>query len=46
MYSVEASNMSAHCSKLVTANKFSTRMTVIAGKIEEVCVNFDDVMMM
>jgi SAM-dependent methyltransferase len=36
VYAVEASNMSAHCSKLVKANNFSDRMTVIAGKIEEI----------
>ena len=30
--------MSSHCSKLVKANKFSDRMIVIAGKIEEVGV--------
>ena len=45
MYAVEASNMSAFCAKLVKANRFSDRMTVIAGKIEEVGI-IDDVMMM
>ena len=45
VYAVEASNMSAHCARLVQANKLSDRMKVIAGKIEEVC-NVSDVMMM
>ena len=36
VYAVEASNMAAHCAKLVQANKYSDRMKVIPGKIEEV----------
>ena len=38
VYSVEASNMSKHCSQLAKANKFEDRMAVIAAKIEEVCI--------
>ena len=36
VYAVEASNMAVHCQRLVRENQFSDRMTVIAGKVEEV----------
>ena len=36
MYAIEASSMAVHCQRLVKDNNFSDRMTVIAGKVEEV----------
>ena len=30
--------MSVHCQQLIKDNNLSNKMTVIAGKIEEVCV--------
>ncbi len=38
MYAVEASSMAVHCAKLVSANGLSDKVTVIAGKVEEVGV--------
>ena len=39
VYAVEASGMSVHCAALVKANGLSDRITVLAGKVEEVCVH-------
>lgn len=36
VYAVEASNMAQYAQQLVTANNLSERITVIAGKIEEI----------
>lgn len=36
VYAIEASNMAAHCQKLVKDNHYSKKMTVITGKVEEV----------
>lgn len=36
VYAVEASNMALHAQQLVTANNLHDRITVIAGKIEEI----------
>ena len=36
VYCVEASSMSVHCQQLIKDNNLSDKMTVIAGKMEEV----------
>ena len=36
VYAVEGSNIAVHCARLVKANGLSDKITVIAGKIEEV----------
>ena len=36
VYAVEASSTAVHCARLVKANGFSDKITVIAGKVEEV----------
>ena len=38
VYAVEASSMAVHCARLVSANRLSDKITVIAGKVEEVGV--------
>ena len=38
MYAVDASNITAHCQQLVNSNGLANRITVINGKMEEVCV--------
>ena len=38
VYAIEASSMAVHCAKLVSANRLSDKVTVIAGKVEEVGV--------
>ena len=36
VYAIEASNMAVHCQKLVRENMKEDKITVIAGKVEEV----------
>ena len=38
VYAVDASNITAHCQQLVNSNGLANRITVINGKMEEVCV--------
>lgn len=40
VYAIEASNMALHCKKLVKENHFADKMTVIAGKVEEVSMKY------
>ena len=37
VYAVEASNMAIYCKKLVANNKLDHIITVMEGKVEEVC---------
>ena len=37
MYAVEASTMAMHCKELVASNRLADKVTVLSGKIEEVC---------
>ena len=38
VYAIEASSMAVHCARLVSANRLADKITVIAGKVEEVGV--------
>ena len=38
VYAVDASEMATHCRKLVNSNGLADRITVIRGKLEEVCI--------
>ncbi|KAI1718379.1 ribosomal protein l11 methyltransferase (PrmA) domain-containing protein [Ditylenchus destructor] len=38
VYAVEASSMAAHCQELVRTNNLSSKVIVVAGKIEEVSI--------
>ncbi len=37
VYAVEASNMASYCKTLVASNNLDNIITVVEGKIEEVC---------
>ncbi len=39
VYAVEASSMAVHCQRLMQANNLTKKVTVIAGKIEEVHID-------
>ena len=39
VYAVDASEMSTHCRKLMNSNGLANRITIIRGKIEEVCIS-------
>ena len=37
VYAVDASDITTHCQQLVNSNGLTNRITVIKGKMEEVC---------
>ena len=38
VYAVDASDITTHCQQLVNSNGLTNQITVIKGKIEEVCI--------
>ena len=36
VYAIEASNMAVHCQNLIQSNRLDDKITLIAGKVEEV----------
>ena len=37
VYAVDASDITTHCQQLVNSNRLTNQITVIKGKMEEVC---------
>ena len=42
VYAVDASDITTHCQQLVNSNGLTNQITVIKGKMEEVCSMYDN----